>query len=186
MLQRLPRVRQHRPRRDDPIDARNLARRFNGAPRGDHDIRDLFAHDLGYDVHGLPEQNYAQLCQRLHIALYCDRSQSYHYDLHIKEIIVSGDLAIVWLTWTETATAKRPSMEVQPGLDVFGMQSDGGWKIIRHTSFVAKDEKLDDPRRSRGADRRPASSAACTSSPSSSYFPGRSPARLSRLHRSRS
>ena len=109
---------------------------FN-ARRADH-ICDLFAHDLRYDVHGLPEQNYAQLCQRLHIAL-SDRSQSYHYDLHIKEIIVSGDLAIVWLTWTETATAKRPSMEVQPGLDVFGMQSDGGWKIIRYMSFVAKD-----------------------------------------------
>ncbi len=109
---------------------------FN-ARRADH-ICDLFAHDLRYDVQGLPEQNYTQLCQRLHKAL-SDQSKAYHYDLQIKEILVSGDLAIVRLTWTETTTGKETRTEVQPGLDVFGRQSDGGWKIIRYMSYVATD-----------------------------------------------
>lgn len=100
-------------------------------------ICDLFARDLRYDVQGLPEQNYTQLCQRLHKAL-SDQSPSYHYDLHIKEIILSGDLAIVRLTWTETNTGSRTKTEIQPGLDVFGRQSDGVWKIIRYMSYAAE------------------------------------------------
>ena len=68
---------------------------FN-AGRVDH-ICDLFAHGLRYDFLGLPEQNYTLLCNRLHRVL-ADHTQSYHYGLHIKEIIVSGDLAVVRLT----------------------------------------------------------------------------------------
>jgi ketosteroid isomerase-like protein len=107
---------------------------FN-AGRPDH-ICDLFAHDLRYDFQGLPEQNYAFLCNRLHRAL-ANHTQSYHYGLDIKEIIVSGDLAVVRLTWTSTLTEKdgRHVTEDEPGLDVFGRDTVGEWKIIRYMSY---------------------------------------------------
>ena len=109
---------------------------FN-AGRADH-ICDLFAHDLRYDFQGLPEQDYTLLCDRLHRAL-ADPTQSYHYGLRIKEIIVAGDLAVVRLTWTSTFTDKdgRKSTEEEPGLDVFGRQSDGEWKIVRYMAYPA-------------------------------------------------
>ncbi len=109
---------------------------FN-AKRADH-ICDLFAPDLRYDFQGLPEQNYALLCDRLHRAL-ADPARSFHYGLRIKEVIVSGDLAVVRLTWTSTMTDKtaKPVSDDEPGLDVFGRQSDGGWKIIRYIAYPA-------------------------------------------------
>ncbi len=107
---------------------------FN-ARRSDH-ICDLFAPDLRYDFQGVPEQNYTLLCNRLHHAL-ADSTQSYHYDLRIKEILVSGNLAVVRLTWTSTLTEKGGGqvIEDEPGLDVFGRQNSGEWKIIRYMSY---------------------------------------------------
>jgi ketosteroid isomerase-like protein len=109
---------------------------FN-AGRAEH-ICDLFARDLRYDFQGLPEQNYELLCSRLHRAL-ADPAQSFHYGLRIKEIIVSGDLAVVRLTWTSTLTDKdgHKVTDDEPGLDVFGRQGDGGWKIIRYLAYPA-------------------------------------------------
>jgi ketosteroid isomerase-like protein len=99
-------------------------------------ICDLFARDLRYDFQGLPEQNYTQLCGRLHRAL-ADRTQSYHYDLRVKEIIVSGDLAMVRLTWISTFTGKDGKREIEdePGLDVFQRSTNGEWKITRYIAY---------------------------------------------------
>jgi steroid delta-isomerase len=110
---------------------------FN-ARRADH-ICELFATDLRYDFQGLPEQNYTQLCERLHRAL-TDQARTFHYDLRIKEIIASGDLAVVRLTWISTLTDNGGQRETgdEPGLDVFRRQSDGGWKIIRYIAYPAK------------------------------------------------
>ena len=107
---------------------------FNGG-HSDH-ICDLFAQDLRYDFQGLPEQNYTLLCNRLHRAL-ANHTQSYHYGLDIKEIILSGDLAVVRLTWTSTLTEKggKPIIEEEPGLDVFRRDTGGNWKIIRYMSY---------------------------------------------------
>ncbi len=101
-----------------------------------NDICDLFAHNLRYDFQGLPEQNYTQLCTRLHHAL-ADPTQSFHYGLRIKEVIVSGDLAVVRLTWISTLTRKdgKSEIEDEPGLDVFQRQADGKWQIIRYMSY---------------------------------------------------
>jgi ketosteroid isomerase-like protein len=102
-------------------------------------ICDLFSSDLRYDFYGAPERNYALLCERLHRAL-ADTTQSLHYDLKIKEIIVSGNLAIVRLTWTSivTASGKQEATD-ETGLDVFGRQPDGSWKIIRYIAYPEKD-----------------------------------------------
>ncbi len=109
---------------------------FN-ARRAAH-ICDLFAPDLRYDFQGLPEQNYALLCNRLHRAL-GDHTKSFQYGLRIKEIIVSGSLAVVRLTWISTATGAdgRSRTDEEPGLDVFQRQPDGSWKIIRYIAYPA-------------------------------------------------
>lgn len=101
-------------------------------------ICDLFAPDLRYDFYGAPERNYPLLCARLHHAL-ADTAQSLHYDLTIKEIIVSGNLTIVRLTWKSTVTVggKQQSND-ETGLDVFGRQPDGSWKIIRYIAYPEK------------------------------------------------
>lgn len=110
---------------------------FN-ARRAAH-ICDLFAPDLRYDFYGAPERTYPILCARLRHAL-ADTTQSLHYDLKINEIIVSGNLAIVRLIWTSTVTmnGKQQSTD-ENGLDVFGRQPDGGWKIIRYIAYPEKD-----------------------------------------------
>ena len=75
---------------------------FN-ARKAEH-ICDLFAPELLYDFQGLPEQNYTLLCDRLHKAL-ASETPNITYGLRIKEVIVSGDLAVVRLTWISTVTA---------------------------------------------------------------------------------
>jgi steroid delta-isomerase len=109
---------------------------FN-ARRAAH-ICDLFSPSLRYDFQGLPEQNYAQLCDRLGRAL-ADHTQSLHYGVRIKEIIVSGSLAVVRLTWTSTVTGSdgRSATSYEPGLDVFQRQSGGRWQIIRYIAYTA-------------------------------------------------
>ena len=75
---------------------------FNAGDTGT--ICGLFAPDLRYDYRGFPERGFEDVCGLLHGSL-ADRSRKYTYDLAIKEIIVSGDLAAVRLTWTLTVQA---------------------------------------------------------------------------------
>jgi ketosteroid isomerase-like protein len=70
-------------------------------------ICDLFAPDLRYDFRGLPEQNYALLCDRLHRAL-ADKTKSFQYGVRIKEILVSGSLAVVRLERDERKRMRSP------------------------------------------------------------------------------
>jgi uncharacterized protein (TIGR02246 family) len=98
-------------------------------------ICDLFAPDLRYDYRGLPERDYEALCALLRRAL-ADTSKTFTYSLDIKEIIVSGDLAVVRLVWTSKLTADGKTVETkEPGLDVFRKQPDGSWKIARYIAY---------------------------------------------------
>ena len=54
----------------------------------------LFSPDLRYDFRGYPERDYNDVCTLLHRSL-ADKSKRYAYALDIREIIVSGDLAVV-------------------------------------------------------------------------------------------
>ena len=124
---------------DDPtVDIRTALQAWQAdfnARRPMH-ICDLFASDLRYDFQGLTEQNYPLLCARLHRAL-ADHAKSFQYGLRIKEVIVSGSLAVVRLTWISTVTTSdgHSAMNDEPGLDVFQRQSDGSWKIIRYIAY---------------------------------------------------
>ena len=100
-------------------------------------ICDLFAPDLVYDYRGFPERTHADLCGLLRRSL-ADRTKSFTYALDIKEIIVSGDMAVVRLVWTLTTTlpgAATPVESKEPGLDVFRRQPDGSWKIARYIAY---------------------------------------------------
>jgi len=98
----------------------------------------LFAPDLISNFRGQPEDTYNSLCANLQAAL-TDPAKTYHYDLEIKEILVSGDLAVVRLVWTlkvhpKDATASEVVTR-EPGMDIFRRQPDGTWKISRYMAY---------------------------------------------------
>jgi uncharacterized protein (TIGR02246 family) len=102
-------------------------------------ICDLFAPDLRYDFRGMPERDYNAMCSALHRAL-GDRSKTLSYSFDIKEIIVSGDMAIVRLVWTSRVSRDGSSQVIEtkePGLDVFRRQADGKWRISRYMAYEA-------------------------------------------------
>ncbi len=108
---------------------------FNAGDAGS--VCKLFAPDLRYDYRGFPERGFAEVCGLLSGSL-ADKTRKYTYDLAIKEVIVSGDLAAVRLVWT--LTVKRAGQTVgsvseEPGLDIFRRQGDGSWKIIRYMAY---------------------------------------------------
>jgi steroid delta-isomerase len=104
-------------------------------------ICDLFAPGLRYDVEGLErEQTFDDICGRLHRAL-AGSEITYHYGLRIREIIVSGDLAVVRLVWRVTVSRPGAADVTRPetGMDVFRRQDDGSWKIIRYIAYGTGD-----------------------------------------------
>jgi ketosteroid isomerase-like protein len=98
----------------------------------------LFAPDLISNFRGQPEDSYGSLCANLQMAL-ADQAKTYHYDLELKEILVSCDLAAVRLVWTLKVRLKNGAEETtrEPGLDIFRRQADGSWKIVRYMAYEA-------------------------------------------------
>lgn len=99
---------------------------------------DLFAPDLISTVQGAPDAGRDAVCARLSAALAKPGSRGrYHPD--IQEIIVSGDLAIVRLTWTLTVRQGQAwQRSRERGLDVFRRQEDGRWSISRFFAFPSE------------------------------------------------
>jgi uncharacterized protein (TIGR02246 family) len=98
----------------------------------------LFAQDLRYDFRGYPERDYRDICDRMQRSL-GDASKTYSYDLDVREIIVSGDIAVVRLVWRLTVTLPNGQqvVSIEPGMDVFRKEADGAWKIIRYIAYEA-------------------------------------------------
>jgi len=97
----------------------------------------IFAPDLISNFRGQPEDTYNSLCANLQMAL-GDPAKTYHYDLEIKEILVSGDIAVVRLVWTLTLRSKNGAPDEtthEPGMDIFRRQPDGSWKISRYMAY---------------------------------------------------
>jgi ketosteroid isomerase-like protein len=87
----------------------------------------------------MPERNYDAMCRALRRAL-GDRSKTLTYSFDIKEIIVSGDMAIVRLVWTSRLSHSGSAQVIEtkePGLDVFRRQPDGTWRISRYMAYEA-------------------------------------------------
>jgi uncharacterized protein (TIGR02246 family) len=100
-------------------------------------VCDLFAPDLRYDFRGRPERGFDDICTLLRRSL-SDPAKRYVYSLDIKEIIVSGDLAVVRLVWTLKVSAvgtQGETVSEEPGMDIFRRQADGRWKITRYIAY---------------------------------------------------
>jgi len=102
------------------------------------EVCSLFAPDLISNFRGEPEDTYNSLCANLQMAL-ADSAKAYHYDLEIKEVIVSGDVGVVRLVWTLKVRPKNGLEDTkrEPGLDIFRRQPDGSWKISRYMAYEA-------------------------------------------------
>jgi uncharacterized protein (TIGR02246 family) len=101
------------------------------------EVCELFAPSLRYDYRGFPERNYDDICSQLKRSL-TDPSRRYAYALDLKEVIVSGDLAVVRLVWRLTVSlggGAKPTESVETGTDIFQKQPDGRWQIIRFIAY---------------------------------------------------
>jgi uncharacterized protein (TIGR02246 family) len=110
---------------------------FNAGNSGD--VCSLFAPDVVADLQGKPERGYDAVCEVLLRSLN-DPTKTYTYSLAIKEILVSGDLAVVRPVWTLKVANKDGSGDitsVEHGMDVFRRQPDGSWKIARYIAYDA-------------------------------------------------
>lgn len=111
---------------------------FNARNLGE--VCDLFAPDLRYDYQGFPERGFDDICKLLRQSL-ADPGKRYSYaPPAIKDILVSGDLAVVRLTWTLTMKGDAMAQDVtteEPGIDIFRKQPDGRWQIIRFIAYTA-------------------------------------------------
>ncbi len=101
-------------------------------------VCDLFAPDLVATYQGQPDRDFAGLCELLRSSLR-NGSRSFHYaPPDVREILVSGDLAVVRLIWTLSVRGQDGSLLErlhEPGLDVFRRQPDGHWRIARFVAF---------------------------------------------------
>ena len=100
-------------------------------------VCDLFAPDLSYAIPEIVDGTQATMCGNLARQLARDDLRL-HYELPaIHEIMVSGDIAVVRLTWTLTAAARGESeTTAEEGIDVFARQPDGRWSIARFIAFT--------------------------------------------------
>ena len=105
--------------------------------RNSERICDLFDPALRYDFRGAPERGFENICTLLRRSL-SDKTKRYTYAANIKEVIVSGDLAVVRLVWTlkvKRVGAARETVSREPGIDIFRKQPDGSWKIFRYLAY---------------------------------------------------
>lgn len=102
-------------------------------------VRELFADDLRSVVPGAPEGDKQAVCGRLRKLLeQTDRKLRYTPEIH--EVLVSGDLAIVRLTWTLSILRQgKITTSQEQGMDVFRREPDGSWRIARFIAFADKD-----------------------------------------------
>jgi len=105
-------------------------------------VCDLFAPDLVYSLPEVVNGNQAQLCGNL-AKLFTRNDLKLSYKLpDIREMIVSGDIAVVRLKWTLTAEANcKKDTTTEEGIDIFRRQPDGRWSIARFIAFTTSPNK---------------------------------------------
>lgn len=105
-------------------------------------VCDLFASDLVQTVPGMLEGSRNDVCGRLD-RLFAQTDKSFSYAVDIREIMVSGDIAVVRLFWTLTVRSGQGPADTsrEAGIDVFRREQDGKWRIIRFIAFTENDAK---------------------------------------------
>jgi ketosteroid isomerase-like protein len=99
-------------------------------------VCELFATDIRADFRGYPTRDHKAVCDLLAKSL-TNKTRAFSYALDIKEIVVFGDVAVVRLVWTLTIKEKGGGEfnSVEPGMDIFQLQADGSWKIVRYMAY---------------------------------------------------
>ena len=99
----------------------------------------LFAPDLSYTVDGILDGSRDRLCTNIREVLAKPGVKLKYDEPTIKEILVSGNLAVVRLTWTLTAE-KNGARDVttEEGMDVFRRGANGVWSIARYIAFSTR------------------------------------------------
>jgi ketosteroid isomerase-like protein len=102
-------------------------------------ICDLFAPDLSYTVDDVLNGSQDRLCANIRAVLARPGLALRYDEPAIHEILVSGDLAVVRLTWTLTAE-KNGARDTtrEEGMDVFRRAPDGLWSIARYIAFTTR------------------------------------------------
>jgi uncharacterized protein (TIGR02246 family) len=105
-------------------------------------VCDLFASDLIATTPGDLAGDRTTLCANL-ASLLAKPGLQLHYDEpDIREIIVSGDIAVVRLFWTlTTQSGAQQDVTTEAGMDIFKRQPDGRWSIARFLSFTLRPNK---------------------------------------------
>lgn len=125
-------IRQRLQRWTDDFNARNLA-----------GVCDLFAPDLLYSIPEVPRGTHETMCTSLTKVLARSDIRLHYAMPDIHEIVVSGDLAVVRLTWTlTTELAGKRDTTTEEGMDVFRRQPDGRWSIARFVAFTTRPNAL--------------------------------------------
>lgn len=97
---------------------------------------DLFAPDLAYSVPDVTRGTHQTMCDNF-ARIFAKPGLTLAYaEPLIHEIILSGDTAIVRLTWTLTAESDGGrETSTEEGMDIFTRQPDGRWSISRFIAF---------------------------------------------------
>jgi uncharacterized protein (TIGR02246 family) len=100
---------------------------------------DLFAGDLVYALPEVPQGSRETMCDNLAAVLARPDVELRYDEPDIHEIILSGDIAVVRLTWTLTARAGgTEETSHEAGIDIFRRGSDGRWSIARFIAFTMR------------------------------------------------
>jgi uncharacterized protein (TIGR02246 family) len=106
-------------------------------------VCDVFAPDLVSTVPDALDGSRDALCGKLSAVLAKPGLELRYDSPDIREIIVSGDIAVVRLFWTLTARkGEEQSVSTEAGMDIFKRQPDGRWSIARFISFSATPNKV--------------------------------------------
>lgn len=106
-------------------------------------VCDVFAPDLVSTVPEALNGSRNALCANLSAVLAKPELQLHYDSPDIREIMVSGDIAVVRLFWTLTARkGTDQSVSTEAGMDIFKRQPDGKWSIARFISFSATPNKV--------------------------------------------
>ena len=93
---------------------------------------DLFAPDLLYSIQDIANGTHETMCGNLTRILGRSDIRLHYAVPAIHEVVVSGDIAVVRLTWTLTVErGGATDTTTEEGMDLFRRQPDGRWSIAR-------------------------------------------------------
>lgn len=97
---------------------------------------DLFAKEVIADYRGVPQKNYAAICDGFK-KIFSDKDRQYQYRFKLHRIYRWGDLATTRITWYLSIfeKGKLVSSMQDEGIDVFVKNKLGEWEIVNYIGY---------------------------------------------------